>query len=126
MLRAAVSQLSPGAAEAFLPAAAGTAARPNLTDMEAREATREVHHAIKRFRDDRRDGLVGARNLIWAMLVVALPAHLLLGPHDDRGRAGSRWHGVHVLLVRAIVGCFSGSTVRPAQHRGRGLRAVSG
>jgi hypothetical protein len=80
MLRAAVSQLSPGAAEAFLPAAAGTAARPNLTDMEAREATREVHHAIKRFRDDRRDGLVGARyNLIWAMLAVALPAYLLLG-----------------------------------------------
>jgi hypothetical protein len=79
MLRAAVSHLSSGAANAFLPAAAG-ATSATLTDMEARQAAREVHHAVKKFRDDRRDGLVGARyNLIWAMLAVALPVYLLLG-----------------------------------------------
>jgi hypothetical protein len=78
MLRAAVNGLSPSAATTYFP---GTAA-PQLgspTPMEARQAIREVHHVVKTFRDDRRDGLVAARyNLIWAMLAVAVPTYLLL------------------------------------------------
>lgn len=78
MLRAAVNELSPKVANTYFPGVAG-AASASPTQMEARQAVREVHHAVKTFRDDRRDGLVGARyNLIWAMLAVAAPTYLLL------------------------------------------------
>jgi hypothetical protein len=68
MLRAAVNELSPKVANTYFPGMAG-AASGSPTQMEARQAVREVHHAVKTFRDDRRDELVGARyNLIWVML----------------------------------------------------------
>ncbi len=82
ILRAATYKLSAGAGPAFLPPEHGTTQRPvdALTLPEAREALREVRHAINSFRDDARDGLVRARNrLVWTMLAVAVATYLLLG-----------------------------------------------
>ena len=107
ILRAAVHRLSPGAAAAFLATAPG-AAPPVLSAMEARQATREVHHAITGFRDGRRDSLIRARNnLMWTTLAVALPAYLLLGlamlVEVDRVQVVT---ASTFFLVGAIVGLF--------------------
>jgi hypothetical protein len=82
ILRAASNELSPGASEAFLPAAHGStqAKVKALTHAEAREALREVRHAINTFRDDARDGLIRARNrLITTTIALAAATYLLLG-----------------------------------------------
>ena len=82
VLRAAVGRLSVCTSTTFMPVAPGTSLAPNqcLSEMEAREAVAEVHHAVKAFRDDQRDGLLRVRNnIIWASLALEIPAFLLLG-----------------------------------------------
>jgi hypothetical protein len=81
ILRVAVDRLSP-ASTMFLAAGTGrrTATDDALDPMEARQALREVRHAINEFRDDRHGGLVRARNrLVWTMLAVGIATYLLLG-----------------------------------------------
>lgn len=110
ILRAATSVVSPPAASTFLPAAAGTTTSPAqaLGPAQAREAIREVHHAVKSFRDDRRDELVRARNnLVWTMLALATPAYLLLGLALVRGVSRIEVATAATFyLVGAVIGLF--------------------
>ena len=81
IVRVAVRDLSPAAAEAFLDMGSPARHMPstNLSSRQAREALREVRFAINEFRDDRNDGLIRARNrLVWTMLAVGITTYLLL------------------------------------------------
>jgi hypothetical protein len=81
ILSTAMDRLSPASAAVLLPPNKDrdAAADKALSDHEAREALREVRHAINEYRDDRHDGLVRARNrLVWTMLAVGITTYLLL------------------------------------------------
>lgn len=110
ILRAATYKLSPGAGLAFLPPEHGTTQQPvsALTEAEAREALREIRHAVNTFRDDARDGLIRARNqLAWTLLAVAGATYLLPGTRprprrrQDLHRTASAFY-----LMGAIIGLF--------------------
>lgn len=105
-------------AAAFMPADPGVAA-PSISAMEARLAAREVHHAIKEFPDDRRDGLIRARNnLLWTMLAVALPAYLLLGLAMLVGVPRMQIVSASTFfLVGAMVGLFQRLDAQAARDR---------
>lgn len=110
ILRAATYKLSPAAGLAFLPPEHGTTQQPAsaLTEAEAREALREIRHAVNTFRDDARDGLIRARNqLAWTLLAVAGATYLLLALALILGVA-KLYIGTAAAfyLVGAIIGLF--------------------
>jgi hypothetical protein len=111
ILSVAMDRVSPASAAVFLPPDAdrSTAADKALGDREAREALREVRHAVNEYRDDRQDGLVRARNrLVWTMLAVGITTYLLLSLALVAGVGVRYVQAVAVLyLVGAIVGLFN-------------------
>lgn len=111
ILRVAVHRLSPASAAAFLASGGdrNDGTEVALSDNEAREALREVRHAINEYRDDRHDGLVRARNrLVWTMLAVGITTYLLLSLALVTGVAVTYIRTVAVFyLVGAIVGLFN-------------------
>jgi hypothetical protein len=111
ILSVAVDRLSPASAAVFLPPDADRrpVADKALSDREAREALREVRHAINEYRDDRHDGLVRARNrLVWTMLAVGVTTYLLLSLALVADVGVRYVQAVAVLyLVGAIVGLFN-------------------
>ena len=111
LLRAATHSLSPTAGQAFMSPEPGTSQQvvAQLSEKAAREALREVRHAVNAFRDDARDGLIRARNrLTFTVLTVAAVTYLLLGlalvvkvvTVANVGTASA------LFLVGAIVGLF--------------------
>jgi hypothetical protein len=81
ILRVALDRLSP-ASSAFLAAGTPGATRADgkLSELEARQALREVRFAINEYRDDRHASLARARNrLVWTQLAVGVATYLLLG-----------------------------------------------
>ena len=115
----AMDHLSPAAAAAFLPPDANrnTQADKALSDHEAREALREVRHAINEYRDDRHDGLVRARNrLVWTMLAVGVTSYLLLGLALLADIGIPYVQAVSVFyLVGALVGLFNRLRIEAGQ-----------
>ena len=111
IVRIAMHRLSPGSAASFM--AAVTDAPSDDTDRinenQAREALREVRHALNEFRDDRHEGLIRARNrLIWTMLAVGVTTYLLLSLALVAGVPVKYIQTVAILyLVGAIVGLFN-------------------
>lgn len=64
----------------YLDHPAGGAETPGAGEAEARVVIRQVRHAINEFRDDRRDGLIRARNnLLGTAVYTSLIAFLVLG-----------------------------------------------
>ena len=111
IVRIAMHRLSPASAASFM--AAVTDEPSNDTDKinenQAREALREVRHALNEFRDDRHEGLIRARNrLVWTMLAVGVTTYLLLSLALVAGVPVQYIQTVAVLyLVGAIVGLFN-------------------
>lgn len=120
ILRLAVQRLSPAAAAAFLDAGQPGKNIPDVTlsDHEAREALREVRHAINEYRDDRHDGLVRARNrLVWTMLAVGITTYLLLSLALVADVSVIYVQAVAVFyLVGAIVGLFNRLRIEAGQQ----------
>ena len=119
ILRAALHRLSPASAGAFLAAVTDRPERGDgsLTENEAREALREVRHAINEYRDDRYDGLIRARNrLVWTMLAVGVTTYLLLSLALVAGTAVPYIQTVAVFyLVGAVVGLFNRLRIEAGQ-----------
>jgi hypothetical protein len=119
ILRVAVDRISPASATAFLAAGAESKDTGNgkPTDNEAREALREVRHAINEYRDDRHDGLVRARNrLVWTMLAVGITSYLLLALGMLAGIPTIYVRTVSVFyLVGAVVGLFDRLRIEAGQ-----------
>jgi hypothetical protein len=119
ILRLAMHQLSPGSAAAFMSAVSDrqNANAGSFTDNQAREALREVRHAINEYRDDRHDGLVRARNrLVWTMLAVGITTYLLLSLALVAGVPIVNIQAVAVFyLVGAIVGLFNRLRIEAGQ-----------
>ena len=120
ILRLAVQRLSPAAAAAFLDAGQPGKNIPDVTlgDHEAREALREVRHAINEYRDDRHDGLIRARNrLVWTMLAVGITTYLLLSLALVADVSIIYVQAVAVFyLVGAIVGLFNRLRIEAGQQ----------
>jgi hypothetical protein len=119
IVRLGMHRLSPGAASAFMSAvtAAPNADAEKLTPAQAREALREVRHALNEFRDDRHDGLIRARNrLVWTMLAVGVTTYLLLSLALVAAVPVKYIQAVAVLyLIGAIVGLFNRLRVEAGQ-----------
>jgi hypothetical protein len=112
-------RLSPGAASAFMSAVTDGPSdeEKKLTPAQAREALREVRHALNEFRDDRHDGLIRARNrLVWTMLAVGVTTYLLLSLALVAAVPVKYIQAVAVLyLIGAIVGLFNRLRVEAGQ-----------
>ncbi len=120
ILGVAMDRLSPASAAVLLPADKDrdAAADKALNDHEAREALREVRHAINEYRDDRHDGLVRARNrLVWTMLAVGITTYLLLSLALLADVGVPYVQAVAVFyLVGAIVGLFNRLRIEAGQN----------
>lgn len=119
IVRISMHRLSPGSAAAFMAAVSDAPPddKDRLSENQAREALREVRHAINEFRDDRHDGLIRARNrLIWTMLAVGITTYLLLSLALVAGVPVKYIQSVAVLyLVGAIVGLFNRLRIEAGQ-----------
>ena len=119
IVRIAMHRLSPGSAASFMSAVTDKAAddKEPISENQAREALREVRHALNEFRDDRHDGLIRARNrLIWTMLAVGLSTYLLLSLALVAGVPVKYIQTVAVLyLIGAIVGLFNRLRIEAGQ-----------
>lgn len=84
---------------------------PGEVERQARAVLRVVRHTINRFRDDRRDGLVRARNrLVRALLFTGLTSYLLLVlaiRMQSEVEPPEVVAGTAFYLVGAIVGLFA-------------------
>ena len=131
IVRIAMHRLSPGSAASFMSAVTDAPAddKERINENQAREALREVRHALNEFRDDRHDGLIRARNrLVWTMLAVGLSTYLLLSL--------ALVAGVPIKYIQTVAVLYldrgDRRLVQPAADRGRpvvggrGLRAVDG
>ena len=82
-LGSSVAVISPAAAATYFPPRDGqprAMPTPPPSVAEAREVLREVRYAVNQFRDERVEGIVGARNhIVWVVLAVAAAVHLALG-----------------------------------------------
>jgi hypothetical protein len=111
IVRIGMHRLSPGSAASFMSAVTDAPAdeKDRISENQAREALREVRHALNEFRDDRHDGLIRARNrLVWTMLAVGITTYLLLSLALVAGVAIKYIQTVAVLyLIGAIVGLFN-------------------
>jgi hypothetical protein len=111
IVRIAMHRLSPGSAAAFMSAVTDAPVHEELriSGTQAREALREVRHALNEYRDDRHDGLIRARNrLVWTMLAVGITTYLLLSVALVADVAVKYIQTVAVLyLIGAIVGLFN-------------------
>jgi hypothetical protein len=119
IVRIAMHRLSPGSAAAFMAAVTDRADddKERLNENQAREALREVRHAINEFRDDRHDGLIRARNrLVWTMLAVGVTTYMLLSLALVAGVSVRYVQTVAVLyLVGATVGLFNRLRIEAGQ-----------
>jgi hypothetical protein len=119
IVRIAMHRLSPGSAAAFMAAVTNAPAKDEeqISENQAREALREVRHALNEFRDDRHDGLIRARNrLVWTMLAVGVTTYLLLSLALVAGVAIKYIQTVAVLyLIGAIVGLFNRLRIEAGQ-----------
>jgi hypothetical protein len=91
--------------------------KERINENQAREALREVRHALNEFRDDRHDGLIRARNrLVWTMLAVGVTTYLLLSLALVAGVPVKYIQSVAVLyLIGAIVGLFNRLRIEAGQ-----------
>jgi hypothetical protein len=119
IVRIAMHRLSPGSAAAFMAAVtdAPVHEEERISENQAREALREVRHAINEFRDDRHDGLIRARNrLVWTMLAVGVTTYLLLSLALVAAVPVIYIQTVAVLyLIGAIVGLFNRLRIEAGQ-----------
>jgi hypothetical protein len=119
IVRIAMHRLSPGSAASFMAAVSDQPAddKERLNENQAREALREVRHALNEFRDDRHDGLIRARNrLVWTMLAVGVTTYLLLSLALVAGVPVKYIQSVAVLyLIGAIVGLFNRLRIEAGQ-----------
>jgi hypothetical protein len=91
--------------------------KDRLNENQAREALREVRHALNEFRDDRHDGLIRARNrLVWTMLAVGVTTYLLLSLAVVAGVPVKYIQSIAALyLIGAIVGLFNRLRIEAGQ-----------
>ncbi len=119
IVRIGMHRLSPGSAASFMSAVTDAPAedKDRINESQAREALREVRHAINEFRDDRHEGLIRARNrLVWTMLAVGVTTYLLLSLALVAGVPVKYIQTVAVLyLVGAIVGLFNRLRIEAGQ-----------
>ena len=119
IVRIAMHRLSPGSAVAFMAAVTGAPSNDaeRINEKQAREALREVRHALNEFRDDRHEGLIRARNrLVWTMLAVGITTYLLLSLALVAGVSVKYIQTVSILyLVGAIVGLFNRLRIEAGQ-----------
>ena len=119
IVRIAMHRLSPGSAVSFMAAVTGAPANDaeRINENQAREALREVRHALNEFRDDRHEGLIRARNrLVWTMLAVGVTTYLLLSLALVAGVSVKYIQTAAILyLVGAIVGLFNRLRIEAGQ-----------
>jgi hypothetical protein len=119
IVRISMHRLSPGSAVSFMAAVTGAPANDaeRINEKQAREALREVRHALNEFRDDRHEGLIRARNrLIWTMLAVGVTTYLLLSLALVAGVSVKHIQTAAILyLVGAIVGLFNRLRIEAGQ-----------
>jgi len=119
IVRIAMHRLSPGSAAVFMSAVSDKPVddKDRLNENQAREALREVRHALNEFRDDRHDGLIRARNrLVWTMLAVGVTTYLLLSLAIVAGVPVKYIQSIAALyLIGAIVGLFNRLRIEAGQ-----------